>query len=458
MTRIAVATLDTLGAAMAGPAIRAWEISRALAGAGHDVRLLTFAAAKRAGEGFAARHVDVGRFRAEVEDVDVLVVQGYLVASFPWLRDWAGCLVVDLYDPFHLESLEVERFKPINERHAALANALRELGAQVSRGDFFVCASEKQWDLWVGQLAASGRVNPETYDDDPTLRRLIDVAPFGTPATAPVQREHAVRGRVPGIGADDKVIVWGGGVYNWFDPLTVIRAVDRLRADVPDVRLYFLGMRHPNPDVPEMDMAVRTRALAHELGLVGTHVFFNEEWVDYDRRVDHLLDADIGVSTHFPHVETRFSFRTRILDYLWTGLPVVCTQGDTFGELVAAEGLGAAVPPEDVDALTDALRMLLTDEEALNAARRRVAEVAGAFTWDNALAPLVDYCADPRRAADAERIAAGRGSAVDFDSLPVLTRLKLDAKAVATQLRSGGVRAVADKVKLRVARERAKRR
>ena len=153
MTSIAVVTLDTLGAAMAGPAIRAWEVSRALAEE-NEVRLLTFGACHREGEGFAARHVTVDEFRAEVEAVDVLVVQGYLVATFGWLRSWEGVLVVDLYDPFHLESLEVERYKPTPERHAALANALRELGAQSARGDFFLCASDKQRDLWLGQLAA----------------------------------------------------------------------------------------------------------------------------------------------------------------------------------------------------------------------------------------------------------------------------------------------------------------
>lgn len=452
MTSIAVVTLDTLGAAMAGPAIRAWEISRALGAAGHDVRLLTFGACDRPGEGFEATHISPGDFRAEADRADVIVVQGFAVAAFPWLTDWDGVLVVDLYDPFHLESLEVERFKPVGERHAALANALRELGAQSARGDFFLCASEKQRDLWLGQLAAAGRVNPETYDDDPSLRRLIDVVPFGTPPAPPVQREHAVKGVVPGIGQDDKVILWGGGVYNWFDPLTVVRAVDALRAEVPEVRLYFLGMRHPNPDVPEMAMALRTRQESDRLGLTGTHVFFNENWVEYDRRVDHLLDADIGVSSHFPHVETAFSFRTRILDYLWAGLPVVCTGGDTFGDLVAAEGLGAEVPPEDVDALAAALRSLLTNDAALAAVRANVARVAPRYTWPVVLAPLVDFCAAPRRAAD----AGHRGVGIDFDSLPALTRLKLDAKAVVMHLRRGGLRAVADKVSMRVAKMRAR--
>ena len=100
-----------------------------------------------------------------------------------------------------------------------------------------------------------------------------------------------LRGVVPGIGDDAKIILWGGGVYNWFDPISLLRAVDKLRARLPEVRLYFLGMKHPNPHVPEMRMAVRTKELADELGLTDTHVFFNEGWVEYEDRQNYLLEC-----------------------------------------------------------------------------------------------------------------------------------------------------------------------
>jgi glycosyltransferase involved in cell wall biosynthesis len=200
-------------------------------------------------------------------------------------------------------------------------------------------------------------------------------------------------------------VLWGGGVYNWFDPLTLIRAVDRVRHDVPNIRCYFLGMKHPNPDVPEMRMAQSLRTLSDELGLTGSHVFFNEAWVSYDDRANYLLDADIGVSCHFPGIETEFSFRTRILDYLWSGLPIISTDGDAFAGLVRSEGLGRVVPPEDPDALADALRAL-TDAEARRAAAANVRRVAPEFTWPTVLAPITAVCADPRRAADAQRVAA----------------------------------------------------
>lgn len=448
--RVLIATLDTLTDKMAGPAIRAWEIATRLAERGHEVRLVTFAECRRTGAGFLATTTSVNDFRTQVEWAQVVIVQGYLVATFPWLRQAEQCLLVDLYDPFHLESLEVEKFRPASERHAALANALRELSAQAGRGDFFVCASEKQRDLWIGQLAASGRVNPDTYDADKSLRSLIDVVPFGLQDEPAVQTRHAIKGVVPGIGAQDPVILWGGGVYNWFDPLTVIRAVDRVRQTVPNVRLFFLGMKHPNPDVPEMDMATRTRALSDELGLTGSTVFFHEDWVVYEDRVNYLMDADIGVSAHFDHVETSFSFRTRILDYLWAGLPIVCTDGDSFADLVAARGLGAAVPVEDADALATALTSLLTDEVLAESSRQAVSRAAQELTWSRALEPLLSYCAHPYRSADAARIAAGVPAVAV--AMPLRSRVRRDLVSAVRLARSGGPRAVLTRVRMRRSR------
>ena len=97
-----------------------------------------------------------------------------------------------------------------------------------------LCASEKQRDFWLGQLAGQGRVNPvDLRRGRVAATSCSTVVPFGIPDAAPVQKQHAIKGTVPGIGPDDKVILWGGGIYNWFDPLTLIRAVDRLRDRVP---------------------------------------------------------------------------------------------------------------------------------------------------------------------------------------------------------------------------------
>ncbi|MGH9105177.1 MAG: glycosyltransferase family 4 protein, partial [Acidimicrobiales bacterium] len=400
MSRVLVVTADVLRAQLAGPAMRALHIARHLAGE-NEVRLVTTSPyCELQPDGFTALAAGAEELAEAEAWSEVMVLQGYVTYHHPLLAESGKVLVFDMYDPLHLETLALTRGMSGPGRDAHVRLSVETLNAQLRRADFLVCASERQRDLFIGQLCALGRANPLTYDEDPTLRQLIDVVPFGLPDTGPEHRRPALRGVVPGIGPADDLLIWAGGVYNWFDPLTLIRAVAGLAQRRPSVRLYFMGLRHPNPDVPEMTMATEARALAEELGVAGKHVFFNEGWVDYADRQDYLLEANLGVTMHFDSAETRFAFRTRALDYLWAALPVVTTEGDSFAELVEREGLGLCVPPEDPDALEIALACLLNDRELAEACRARAAQVRERYRWSAVLEPLARFCRQPRRAPD----------------------------------------------------------
>ncbi|WP_291810534.1 glycosyltransferase [Cellulomonas sp.] len=447
--RVLVVTGEPLLERMAGPAIRAWEIARVLAPE-HDVRLLSTAGARVTSDDFEVVHATGKALREQTDWADVIVFQGFLLEGAPWLKDSSKILVADAYDPMHLEQLEQAKDLGPTGRATSIRETTRVLNEQLRRADYVLCASDKQRDFWLGQLAGQGRLNAAVYDEDASLDSLIGVVPFGISEDPPVQKRHAIKGEVPGIGPDDKVILWGGGVYNWFDPLTLVRAVDRLKDRRPDVRLYFLGLKHPNPGVPDMRVAWDLRQLSDSLGLTDRHVFFNEGWVPYAERADYLLDADLGVSTHFHHVETAFSFRTRILDYLWAGLPIVATAGDTFGTLITEHGLGATVPAEDVDALERALETYLYDDEAIAQARSNVRVFAQDYRWSRVLAPLVEFCRFPRRAADLQ-LELGDPS-VTAQPFARPRGLRSDLALARDYLRAGGVGEVARRASGRVSR------
>jgi GT2 family glycosyltransferase len=397
--RIVVATGDVLDSKMAGPAIRAWHMASTLARE-HDVQLVSTQECSLSHPDFQVRLVD-DRELAELEAwCDVLIFQGNLMRQHHVLRETPKTVVTDIYDPFHLEVLEQARGLDPAERLLAVQSSTDVLNEQLRRGDFFLCASEKQRDFWLGQLSAVGRINPATYDHNENLEELLAVAPFGVSEQEPRHSRRVLRGVVPGIGDDDKIVLWGGGIYNWFDPLTLLRAIDKLRRRLPQVRLYFLGLKHPNPQVGEMKMASDAVVLARELGLVGTHVFFNEDWVDYDDRQNYLLESDIGVSTHLDHVETEFSFRTRLLDYLWASLPIVATAGDSLAAVVEAGNIGLTVPAGDVDALEAALFRLLDDDSLRASCRAAIERIVPEYRWSKTLEPLLEFCRRPRRAPD----------------------------------------------------------
>jgi hypothetical protein len=211
-------------------------------------------------------------------------------------------------------------------------------------------------------------------------------------------------------------------------------------------------VQHPNPNVPEMRMVVDARRLANELGINGTHVFFNETWVAYDDRQNYLLEADIGVSTHYDHVETAFSFRTRILDYLWVGLPIVTTGGDSFGDLIDARPLGLTVEAEDVDALEQALFTLLDDQELRARCTANSVAVADDLRWSKVLEPLVQFCREPHRAADLLESVPLPGTGPKRSSWKARGGVGQDLRIVKTLVSEGGALLVLRKAVGRVRR------
>lgn len=453
-TRVLIITGDPIGTRLAGPAIRAWNMAQILSKE-HDVTLVTFSRLEPIVAGFEVASVRPGddrTFSKFEKWADVIVFQGDAMAVFDSLRRTHKIVVVDVYDPMHLEQLEQSRGLGAGLWHQAVENATMILNEQLERGDFFLAASERQRHFYLGQLAGLGRVNTATYNADSDLRGLIDVVPFGMSDVRPVHTRNVLRGVRPGISSDDKVIIWGGGLYNWFDPETLIRAIARLSVDRPNVRLFFQGTKHPHPGVPEMDVVARSRALAVELGVLDRHVFFNDSWVEYNDRQNYLLEADAAVSTHFEHVETTFSFRTRVIDYLWAELPMVLTAGDHFAELATREGTGLVVPANDVDALVSALDRVLFDEPLRADMRANISRVRDRFTWDRVLDPLVAFLRNPSVARDREPDAISANIHRGVRIRQRRSGLLYDIKRTTHYLKNGGPGLVLVKIRNRFRR------
>lgn len=407
---VLILSSDPLRPELAGTGIRAVEMARVLSQY-CNVTLAAYQAADVQIDGVRSvvfDYDDLDPVERLVSSNDIVLVQGFLVESFPFLNTTSRYVVVDMYDPFPLSNLEFGLVRPPEFGRNQQSIDMQVLGHLLGLGDFFICASEEQRNYWLGALTFARRLSPEVYREDRTLRNLIDLAPFGLPATPPQHTKRVLKGVVPGIDESDTVLLWGGGVWEWFDPPTLLHAMAQIRATRPDIKLFFLGKGHPNTrDVPEMEMARRTYALAAQLGLLGATVFFNDTWVPYAERANYLLEADIGVSTHFDSTETTFAFRTRLLDAFWAGLPVVVTGGDILSNLVREHGLGEVVAPQDVAGLAAAILRLVNEPNRRETRAAAMAELRDQYTWEKVLAPLVRFCRAPYRAADALRRRPG---------------------------------------------------
>lgn len=400
---------------MAGIGIRYAEFARRLPAAlpgDLDVLLVSPAAPEETAAlapGCPVARFERGRLAEILAGCDGAVAQGQLandlVLELPHLP-----VAIDLYDPWLVENLSYWQtlgLDPYRNDHATWV-------LQLSCGDFFLCSSEEQRTFYLGFLAALGRVNPERVAADPDLSGLIAPVPFGVPDTLPPHRPH-----LPPRQEGEKRLLFGG-LYDWYDPWTLLDAL----ALLPEgERWRLLLIRNPNPESTPQRLFAEVEARCRQLGWWGGRVEALD-WVPAERRFDLLRDVDLLVAPHRPTIETVLSLRTRFLDALAVGCPVVTSAGGAMSRLLERHGAGWVVPPGEPAPLAAALAEALAGGRS-EERRCGAAELLAGFRWERALAPLVEFCRNPRRDATKERFAFRPGTVAPPDGLAFRLRRRL---------------------------------
>lgn len=408
MSRVALLCSEPIRARMGGIGIRYLELARRLPGHGLEIVLVTCGDPAELPEDVAAaaRVFRRGRLRELLSDCTAAVAQGHLANDL--LRECPRLpAVIDLYDPFMIENLhytETLGFDQYRNDHATSV-------LQLSLGDFFVCSCEEQRLFYLGFLAALGRVNPKRLADDPNLDRLIAAVPFGVPEEIPPYRP-LLEARAP----DERRLLFGG-LYDWYDPWTLLEALGEL--DRPLWSVFFV--RNPNPEQTPQRLLREVEDLCRRRGWLGGRVRIID-WVPADRRFDLLRDVDVLVATHRPNLETRLSMRTRIVEALACGCPVVASEGGVMSDLLSRHGAGWTVPPGDVRALAEVLGRLLGDGVERRADRDAVLAVVQDHAWSRVLEPLVRFCREPRRDPTKEEFAFRPAALAPRDPIGVRLR------------------------------------
>jgi glycosyltransferase involved in cell wall biosynthesis len=395
---------EAIGPDMAGPSIRYWEFARTLSR--YFTVVLAIPPLIQTQPDYIESEtftVQVCRTQAELKrlanQADVIITLGANLSLYPFLTQTNKPLVVDAYIPSILENLQRHVNQPPATRNLHHASHRGIHTQQLRAADFIICASERQKDFWLGWLAAQGRLNPYTHQDDPTMSRLIEVVPFGLPAHPPRHDKPVLKGIYKTIGVDDKVILWGGGIWDWLDWRNGIKAMHVVSQIIPEAKLFFMGTGNNNLVSTSRNAVPQAIALSKTLGLYDKNVFFND-WVPYMERHNYLLEADIGLNLHTNHIETRFAFRTRLLDYIWAGLPIVATAGDVMSDEVNRWNLGQVVQNDDVGQIIQTLLMLLRTPNLRQVYQPQFDQVRSRYMWETVMQPLINFCESPYQAAD----------------------------------------------------------
>ncbi len=308
----------------------------------------------------------------EINSFDIVITYGRII-NILGISKITIPIIFDMYAPWYIEDLVSNKTKS----HAPNMKQIKQL---LLGGDYFLCATEKQKDMLIGLMLMAGR-------NEADLASKVGIVPIGIPKDKPVQKSHKLKGQYQGIEMSDKVVAWWGGVWDWLDPITPIKAMEIISKTRSDIKFVFFGVKSSEAGKGISNIAKESIKLSKELGLYNKQIFFIDEWIPYADRADYLLDIDAGVISHFDNLETRFSWRTRALDYIWANIPIVTSIGDAIAEIVQEQRLGITVPHQNPEAFAQAIINTLNNEVEY---KRNLEAFAPNLYWGNITNPLID--------------------------------------------------------------------
>lgn len=353
--RVWLLTDDRLGAAMAGSGLRAWELGRALAACGHEVRIAA-TAGSAAPDGGGPEVVD----RVVWRHADAVISPAWCLPPRALLGRHR--LVVDGTTPLLAELAAMPGSDEVRRRRRTAAARVPLASA---RADAVLVAGPAQEAWWRDRLR--GRRAP-----------LLQL-PFGLPDDDPPE----ARAEIPGVPATWSVVLWWGGVWPWLDLETLLAA--RVRLGARPVSLVVPTA--PRPGAGGGWSSSRLLEAAAHHGLAPPQVVPLERWIPYRERAAVLRRAAVVAVLHHPGEEAELSFRTRALDAVWSGVPLLLSEGGAVAAEAVAAGWGAVVPPRDPRAAAAALELLLGDR-ARQRAVQAMARDRDRWRWSEVARPL----------------------------------------------------------------------
>jgi len=357
--KVLVVTDDRLGPVMAGSALRAWELARVLATAGHETRVVgAEGSTKPTGEG-----PELAK-RARWRWADAVLIPAWNLT--PRLLLSRRLLIIDGATPL---PAELSAMKPTPEVRRRRRTAAARIPVAAARADAVLVAGEAQNAWWREHLDARRRLPP-----------LLEV-PFGIPEPPAPERDE-----IEGVPPTWAVVLWWGGVWPWLDLETLLEARARLGEAPISVVVPTAGRPGGHPSSLT---AAELQAMVGRHGLRSPQVVALRRWVPYHERHRILHRTSLIAVFHRSGREADLSFRTRALDGVWCSVPLLLSEGGEVARLTRKHGWGGVVAPADPQAAAAAMEILLGEREQLRC-RQNLVEARSSWLWSTVAAPLVD--------------------------------------------------------------------
>jgi glycosyltransferase involved in cell wall biosynthesis len=319
----------------------------------------------------------------EIKKCDFIILSFCMGSDSTWILDQLNGsqkAILDCYVPIFTEVCARDSLDKENEAKN-YARDIQYWNKALLRGDYFLVANDSQVIYYQGVLSSIGKLTPLNYGN-----RTIIKAPYGYDDNIPVAGAAPFNKKINNSNAFK--ILWFGGVYPWFDIDILINAVSIVNNLIP-CRLAMVGALNPfnsHPDfIAKYDRLVE---LINKNNL--SDIVTLEDWVDYDKRADWYLDSDIIITLNKTGFENSLAWRTRLVDYVWSGVPLATNGGDPLGEDLIKHGAAFRIDITTHISLTNSLVSIIEDKVQLSNVRLAIRDYRSKLFWRSALLELAD--------------------------------------------------------------------
>jgi glycosyltransferase involved in cell wall biosynthesis len=298
---------------------------------------------------------------------------------------------MDVYGDY-LTIVQVSRYRAGSDRGVRTSIAL--MRRVLEQGDVYSVCGQPQAHMMVGELAMAGRLNSRSFGYEFT--RVVLPGCARTSATEAHDRLLRPRLAEWGVGADSFVALWCGGYNPWTDVDTLFNGLEYAMARDPNLHYVSLGANsYEGQDnvYSRLLSMVKTSPFSTRYHLLG--------WRPWGELADYYKESDVGLNIDSLHYETIFGTRTRLVEMLAAGLPIVTSRGCELSQHIADRGAGTVFESKDSVGLGQQLLRFAGDAGVRRQSVRKALDFAGnELSFANTARPLREWVESPRRAPD----------------------------------------------------------
>jgi glycosyltransferase involved in cell wall biosynthesis len=341
---------------------------------------------------------------------DCVVAVNYRPSLYATRLKTKAPIWMDIYGD-QLTIMQLTFFRHSNNR--GLHTTVGYMHDILQKGDIFSGCGAPQEHMLVGELAMTGRLNSYTMGF-PFTRVVLPGAPPVN--TKPPEKKIRPQLEQLGIAEDDFVILWCGGYNAWTDVDVLFAALEKAMAAEKRIHYVSIGeSTYPSPDnmYNQLKQKIEDSAYRERYHLLG--------WMPWDSLGDYYQESNVGINIDGLHYETIYGTRTRLLEMMAKGLPIVTSEGTELSYLLRDKGLALTFASGNWEQFGEHMVSLARERDRYRAmADCAYRSAQGEFSFYETTAPLRAWVIQPQKAPDRQtldrpvkvREAKNRGRAV----------------------------------------------